>query len=96
MTLKMTTIRGTYPSVTGADVGDIVVFLSSDPRNRCLPRHVKCNHPYRIDAIDERGWTRFRKRPLQYCMAGCEPRQVGHYTIVARNVHPLVKVQMVL
>jgi hypothetical protein len=86
MTIKVSTQRGVYGSITGADVNDIVVFFSSDEKNRNLPKKVKVDHPYRIVSVDEQGWTRFMKSAKHTCISGCEPNQIGRYTIVARNV----------
>lgn len=86
MTIQISTQRGVYPSITGADVDDIVMFLSSDLRNQHLPHQVKVDHPYRIVSVDALGWTRFMKSAKKTAISGCEPNQVGHYIIVARNV----------
>lgn len=88
MTIKISKVRGTYRSLTGADVNDIIMFLSSDWRNHDLPKKVKVDYPYRIVSVDELGWTRFQKTPSQTCISGCEPKQVGSYIIVAVNVPP--------
>lgn len=80
-----TTQRGVIKSITGADVNDIIMFLSSDPKNLLLPKGVRTDHPYRIVSIDNLGWTRFMKSPTKTCISGCEPRQVGRYTIIQRN-----------
>lgn len=86
MTISISTRRGVYQSITGADVNDIVMFLSSDPKNQYVPRHVKLDTPYRIVSVDAQGWTRFMKTARDTCISGCEPNQVGRYIIVARNV----------
>lgn len=85
MTIKISTRRGVYQSITGADVNDIVMFLSNDPKNAWLPKKVKRNHPYRIVSVDAQGWTRFMKDAKNTCISGCEPNQLGRYVIVARN-----------
>ena len=85
MTIQISNRRGDFRSLTGADVNDIVMFLADDPKNRMLPRKVKLNHPYRIVSVDEQGWTRFMKSSNKTCISGCEPNQVGRYTIVIRN-----------
>jgi len=86
MPYNVTNQRGVLKSITGADVNDIIMFLSSDEENRRLPRNVKTDHPYRIVSVDNMGWTRFMKTPTKTCISGCEPMQVGRYIIVARNV----------
>jgi len=86
MTIKISTQRGVFKSITGADVNDIIMFLSNNPSNKCLPKKVKMNRPYRIISVDEKGWTRFMKSPTKSCISGCEPNQVGRYVIIARNV----------
>lgn len=86
MTIQISTQRGVYKSVTGADVNDIVMFLSDDIKNRNLPNKVKRDHPYRIVSVDSLGRTRFMKTPSRTCISGCEPNQLGRYVIVARNV----------
>jgi hypothetical protein len=86
MTIPVSYVRGVFKSVTGADVNDIVMFLSSDPKNAWLPRKVKADTPYRIVSVDAQGWTRFMKSTSHTSIAGCEPIQNGRYVIVARNV----------
>lgn len=88
MTIQISSCRGKYQSITGADVNDIIMFLSTDPYNQNLPRKVHVNRPYRIVSVDEQGWTRFMKTPSRTSIAGCEPLQTGRYIIVARNVPP--------
>lgn len=85
MTIRVSTKRGVYKSITGADVNDIIMFLSADFKNRYLPKKVKLDHPYRVVSVDAQGWTRFMKTPSRTCISGCEPNQVGRYVIVARN-----------
>lgn len=87
MTIKISAVRGTYRSITGADVGDIVMFLSTDKKNQDLPKKVKVNHPYVIVSVDELGWTRFMKDNKRTCISGCEPNQVGRYVIISRYIH---------
>jgi hypothetical protein len=84
MTIKISKERGTYKSITGADVGDTIMFMSNNIKNTYLPRGVKLNHPYVIVSVDELGWTRFMKTEKKTCISGCEPNQVGRYTILHR------------
>lgn len=85
MTIQVFTRRGQMRSITGADVGDVIMFMASDPKNAMLPKKVKLHHPYTIVSVDAQGWTRFMKTPKKTCISGCEPNQVGRYIIVARN-----------
>lgn len=71
-------------SKTGADIGDKIMFLSSNPRNHHLPKKTSVDKVYEISAIDSDGKTRFLKNNGKSSMSGCDSTQIGEYIIVCR------------